>query len=150
MALLAESDEPVAQQHLAILQLITTGIPVESVFQIVTDSSSATDEALAAIEKADLQRLHRVVMANPSAAQVPGSGPLLLAVMALASDQPDAALQAVEEAAATSSETQRRAHIIRLRRLAATVGEDPRWDPRALDRLIAVLQPPPSREAVLE
>jgi hypothetical protein len=147
MALLAELagfDDPVARQHLALLLLLDSGIPVESAMQITTDPSTATDHALDAVETADLRRVQLLVTANPAALVAPGSGPLLRAVLLLASGQPEEALRAGGEAAAVGSETQRRAHVVRLRRLAAAGGDEPGWHPRVLDQLIAVLQSPPA------
>jgi hypothetical protein len=122
-ALLAGSDEPVAQQHAAILSLIWT-VPLETVFDLVTDVAAATDQALAALDLADLPQVMTIAQLNPAVLHEPGTGQTLLAVLLLAAGQHDQALQAVRTAAATFTAVQRRARVVNLRRFADHAGPE--------------------------
>lgn len=62
------SDDDACQRHLAILYLADNK-PVEEVYQIVTDTTVATEHALDLIESADLNQLTLILAAPPRAAE---------------------------------------------------------------------------------
>ena len=114
---LAGSEEPVAQQHAAILTLAQTH-SLDTVFETVTDVGAATDHALAALDRADVAQLLSIARANPAVLQEPGTGLTLLAVLLFTGGQPDQALQAARTAAASSTPVQRKARVVNLRHFA--------------------------------
>ena len=137
-------DQPVAQQHLAILML-SSGIPPEAVFEIVTDPAAATDRALDALEHGQADHLRLILRANPAVLELPSTGPLLLAVLALAADDIDNAKQAAMAAGSTSSPIQRRAHLVRLRALASHTADLPSG-PAGVAALITAFETTPKNE----
>ncbi|MGH3754895.1 MAG: hypothetical protein ACRDRP_19795, partial [Pseudonocardiaceae bacterium] len=136
--LLAQSQEPVARQHLAILRLLDKR-PSDAVLQIVTDASIAADESLDALEKGQLDHLMLLITACPDVLQIPGTGPFLLAVLALAHGDADQANEAARLAAQRAEPVQHRAHIVRLRKLARSGVQIP-GGADAIQNLITTLE----------
>jgi len=114
---LAALQTPTALQHAAILTLWATTTP-QQIEELLTDASVAADLALDAVEAGDLGRVHLLTFANPHTLQLPGTGPMLQAVLLLAAGDHARAASAAKTAAETATEDQRRAHTIRLGRLA--------------------------------
>jgi Tetratricopeptide repeat len=116
--LLAESDEPVAQQHLAILNLSATH-PIDDLYEIITSESATEDAALQAIETGNVEDLRAIFMAAPRLAEIPVTGALSTAVLALTQGAIDSAKEYAAQAASQASDVQRRANILRLRSLTS-------------------------------
>jgi hypothetical protein len=114
---LVTSQNPTALQHAAILTLCETIAPGR-VEQLVTDVSVAADLALDAVEAGNLVRVQLLTLANPGAMQLPGTGPMLQAVLLLSAGDEDRAAVAAKLAAQTATDEQRRAHAVRLEHLA--------------------------------
>ncbi|MET7975346.1 tetratricopeptide repeat protein [Streptomyces mirabilis] len=114
--LLAIRNVPVARRHLAILQL-SDALPLEQVYEIVTDRDAATEHAFYAIDHADVPHLRRILHASPGL--LTGlTGALFAAVTAMADGNPDQARQLAQDIAEHGTGIQRRACAIRLRALA--------------------------------
>ena len=122
----ANLDEPVIQQHVGILQLATRKGLAE-VYDLVTDLSMAVDSAMEAVESGDLATLTDLAMVSPGLNRIPFTAPYLASIYrALATHHdPDATpvaanepVELMKQAAKQGSETQRRAGVARLRRLA--------------------------------
>ncbi|HEX7461510.1 MAG TPA: hypothetical protein VF317_04995, partial [Dermatophilaceae bacterium] len=111
--LLVAAQNPTAFQHAAILSLCETIAP-QQIEELVTDASAAADLALDAVEAGILGRVHLLTVANPGTLQLPGTGPVLQAVLLLAAGDRDGAAAA----ARTATEVQRGAHTTRLEGLA--------------------------------
>jgi tetratricopeptide (TPR) repeat protein len=111
------SDDDACQQHLGILYL-ADNMPVEDVYQIVTDTTVATEHALDLIESADLNRLALILAAAPKAAEGI-TGAFIQTVIALATGNHDAAHQLAELIAEHGNPSQREAFAIRLRAFAS-------------------------------
>jgi len=111
--LLVAAQNPTAFQHAAILSLCETIAP-QQIEELVTDASAAADLALDAVEAGNLGRVHLLTVANPGTLQLPGTGPVLQAVLLLAAGDRDGAAAA----ARTATEVQRGAHTTRLEGLA--------------------------------
>ena len=117
-ALLAENSENAAcRQHLAILAL-ADDMPLDEVYQIITDTTVATEHALDLIESADLDQLALILAATPEAAEGV-TGAFIQTVIALATGNHDAARQLAELIAEHGKPSQREAFAIRLRAFAS-------------------------------
>jgi hypothetical protein len=81
----------------------------------------ATHRALEAVDNADIDRLYLVLKANPHVQAVPGTGPFLVAILMLAAGQKEEAYALAAQAAADSTDLERKARLINLRRLASAV-----------------------------
>ncbi|MEV7506423.1 hypothetical protein AB0O57_00520, partial [Streptomyces sp. NPDC091201] len=114
-ALIADIDDPVAHQHLAILQL-TDHLPHDTVYEIVTDQDTASEYAFQAMDRADVPQLRQILNAltRPLAGL---SAALFAAVVAIADGHTDQARQLAELISQHGTDTQRRAYAIRLRTL---------------------------------
>jgi hypothetical protein len=112
--LLMSSEEPVAVQHGVIALLARTGT-VDETKSIVTRTDLATQQALNAIENADLERVDLITAANPSTTGEPGTGALLIAVLLAAQGRDPQT--AIAQARIEMSETQRKANRYRLDQL---------------------------------
>jgi hypothetical protein len=134
-ALLASADDDTARQHLAILDL-TSVMPAERVYSLVTDAGAAEEAAFEAIEDGDLPRLAAIGTAATSLTTRPSTWGLLYAVLLIAADQPEPAHDLARQLAEQSSPLQRRAHAIRLRALRNHHPDLP-----GLDKLIAIIDP---------
>lgn len=115
-ALLADTHNPIARQHAAILEL-TAELPHDQVYEIVTDLDTATEHAFHAIGQVDIPRLRRTLdaHANPMT-NAPGA--LFATVMSLANNHTAQAGQLAELIAQHATHVQRHAYAIRLRALA--------------------------------
>jgi len=133
--ILAGSDDDTARQHLAILDL-TTVLPGEHVYRLVTDPSAAEEAALDAVEAGNLPLLSTILIAAPTLHDRPTSWNLAAAVLLLAQDQPDQACDLARHVAGNASPLQRRAHTIRLRALRTHHPELP-----GLDDVIMLIDP---------
>ena len=118
--LLADSDDPVVQQHLAIIRL-GDDTPLDRVFEIVTDTAVAAEAALDAVETGDLARLPLLLAVAPAVMDRQVTGAFLLAVIALMSNNTAQSGQLVQHVAENGKEIERRAHAARLRSLARQV-----------------------------
>ena len=118
--LLSQSGHPAAAQHAAILYLLDAR-PGEAIQRIVTDPNLAADEALIAVDRANIQEVLQVMAACPQLIQTPGIGTFLLAVLTTLNGDADAADQAIAITAQTATPVQRRAYAIHLHRLAAAL-----------------------------
>ncbi len=136
--LLSQSEEPVAGQHLAILRLLDK-LPSDAVLQIVTDPSIAADESLDSLEKGQLDHVMLLITACPEVLHVPGTGPFLLAVLALAHGDADQTDETARLAAHSATPVQHRAHIVRLRKLARSGAQIPHGAD-AIESLITTLE----------
>jgi hypothetical protein len=115
--LLIASGSPTASQHAAILTLCETATPAQ-IEELVANVSATTDLALDELEAGNLGHVHLLTLANPRTLQLPGTGPLLQAVLLLAVGDPEGAAVAARTAAETATEAEHRAHTIRLGNLA--------------------------------
>ena len=115
--LLIASESPTALQHAAILTLCETATPAQ-IEELVANVSATTDLALDELEAGNLGHVHLLTLANPRTLQLPGTGPLLQAVLLLAVGDPEGAAAAARTAAETATEAEHRAHTIRLGNLA--------------------------------
>ena len=115
--LLIASESPTAFQHAAILTLCETATPAQ-IEELVANVSATTDLALDELEAGNLGHVHLLTLANPRTLQLPGTGPLLQAVLLLAVGDPEGAAAAARTAAETATEAEHRAHTIRLGNLA--------------------------------
>jgi hypothetical protein len=79
----------------------------------------ATDQALTALELADLQQVSAIVRANPLVLEQPGTGFILLAVLHLRDGRPEQAAEVTLAGARSSTPVQRQARIVNFRRLAS-------------------------------
>ncbi|MGH3611425.1 MAG: hypothetical protein ACRDRK_02145, partial [Pseudonocardia sp.] len=131
--LLAGIDDNTARQHLAILDL-TSVLPDEQVYGMVTDPSRAEETALDTIEAGDLPLLDAVLVAAPGLSERPVTWQLAAAVLLLAQGQPEQAREYAQAAADQATPIQRRAHTVRLRALAA---HQP--DMAGVEELIAIM-----------
>jgi hypothetical protein len=111
------SDEKACRQHLAILYL-ADNMPVDEVYQVVTDTTVATEHALDLIESADLNQLALILAAAPKAAG-DITGAFIQTAIALATGNHDAARQLAELIAEHGNPSQREAFAIRLRAFAS-------------------------------
>ena len=111
------SDDDACRQHLAILYLADT-MPLQEVYQMVTDTTVATEHALDLIESADLNQLPIILAAAPKAAEGI-TGAFIQTVIALATGNHDAARQLAELIAEHGNPSQREAFAIRLRAFAS-------------------------------
>ena len=100
-----------------VVQLCETIAP-QQIEELVTDASAAADLALDAVEAGNLGRVHLLTVANPGTLQLPGTGPVLQAVLLLAAGDRDGAAAAARTAAEAATEVQRGAHTTRLEGLA--------------------------------
>jgi hypothetical protein len=116
--LLAASDHPLARQHLAILNLSATH-PTDDLYEIITSESATEDAALQAIETGNVEDLRAIFMAAPRLAEIPVTGALSTAVLALTQGAIDSAKEYAVQATSQASDVQRRANILRLRALAS-------------------------------
>ena len=135
--LLAATDNDTARQHDAILSL-TTQLPDEQVYALITDPGQAEDAALDAIETGNLPLLAAILTAAPSFQERPVTWSLSAAVLLLAQDETHQARQVAQHAAEQATPIQRRALTLRLRELAT---HHP--DLAGLDILITDLTEPP-------
>jgi hypothetical protein len=115
--LLIASESPTAFQHAAILTLCETATPAQ-VEELVANVSATTVLALDELEAGNLGHVHLLTLTNPGTLQLPGTGPLLQAVLLLAVGDPEGAAAAARTAAETGTEAEHRAHTIRLGNLA--------------------------------
>jgi hypothetical protein len=115
--LLASSDTEAARQHLAIIAL-ADDLPLDRVFDIVSEDSVAAEVALEAVESGDLARLAVLLCAAPAVLGLPVTGAVLLAVLALADDDAERAQQLAQHVAEAGTAIERRATAVRLRSLA--------------------------------
>jgi len=115
--LLIASESPTAFQHAAILTLCESATPAQ-IEELVANVSASTDLALDELEAGNLGHVHLLTLANPRTLQLPGTGPLLQAVLLLAVGDPEGAAAAARTAAETATEAEHRAHTIRLGHLA--------------------------------
>ena len=147
-AFLNSLDTSVARQHLAILGL-SSDRPLPALFEIVTDPAIATDHALDALEHAQTDHLQLIVTANPAILELPSTGPLLLAVLALAAGDNDTATQAAATVGGSSSPIQRRAHLVRLRAWASQAADLP-GGPEGVAAVIAAFETAAENEASID
>jgi Tetratricopeptide repeat len=134
-AFMADLDNPAARRHAAILTLLRT-LPVETVEDVVTNTATAVDHALEAVDHGKLNHVADIIEANPDVADEPGAGFVLRAVLLLADGQTEQAVNVIRAGAGHTTAVQRQARIVNLRRLAAT--QDPRRPP-AVDSLVQAL-----------
>jgi hypothetical protein len=114
-------DDPVIDQHLAILHL-AQAMPLDDVYDAVTDPTMGIDAAMAAVETGDAPRIIGLLHAVPSLTTTPFVTPYLAAVLTVltdtsGNDTPHPA-DLISEAATQGTDTQRQAGAARLRRLA--------------------------------
>ncbi len=133
--LLTGAEDDTVRQHLAILHL-TTIMSDQDTYRIVTDPATAEDTALEAIEAGDIGLLSAVLTAATELQNRPISWNLAAAVLLLAEDQPEQALEVAELIAREATPLQRRAHTIRLRALQTHHPDLP-----GLDDVIEVIDP---------
>ena len=112
------SNDRTCRQHLAILYLIET-IPLGEVYRIITDTAVASECALDLVESGNLNQLALILTAAPSTAVRGITGAFLQAVMALASEDYDAARQLSALITEHGNPSQREAFAIRLRALSS-------------------------------
>jgi hypothetical protein len=137
---LAAIDTDDAHQHTAILELALAISPATA-FSIAADPSAAEEAALTSIENGDLTRLATITTASPALLTLPGTAHLITAVLLLASGQETEAYSRGRQLADKADPLQRRAHLIRLRRLQKHQPDLP-----GLAQLTALLdgtEPPP-------
>jgi hypothetical protein len=115
--LAADSEEETSGQHLAILYLTDT-LPLEQVYQIVTNPAIADEHALDLVESGDLDQLGLTLAAAPSIATEGITGIFLQTVVALANQDDDTARQFAALIVEHANLNQRKAFAIRLRALA--------------------------------
>ena len=115
--LASNGDDAACRQHLAILYL-ADNMPVDEVYQIVTDTTVATEHALDLIETADLNQLPLILAATPEAAEGI-TGAFIRTVIALATENYEAARRLAEAIAEHGNANQREAFAIRLRAFAS-------------------------------
>jgi hypothetical protein len=115
-AILADAEGDTARQHLAILEL-TTVWDVDTVFELVTDPTEAETAAFDAIEAGDIPLLAAISTAADNLHQREITYALALAVLLLAQNNHDQAREYAAHIAERATVIQRRAHVIRLRKL---------------------------------
>ncbi|MGH2733920.1 MAG: hypothetical protein ACRDJG_13470, partial [Actinomycetota bacterium] len=121
VTMLAEqaSSSPAAAQHLGIL-LLLEHMPMEEVYDVVTDETVAVDEAAAALEAGRGDELQAVMLASPGLRRLPFFGPLFLAGLSLFAGDLEGTANLAHEAATQGNNTQCRAAASRLGALGRT------------------------------
>ncbi|WP_055615008.1 hypothetical protein [Streptomyces phaeochromogenes] len=114
--LLADSHDPIARQHAAILEL-TAELPHDQVYEIVTNLDTATEHAFHAIDQADITFLRRILDAHTNP-MTNAPGALFATVISLANNHTAEAGQLAKLIAQHATHVQRRAYAIHLRTLA--------------------------------
>ncbi|MEU0966497.1 tetratricopeptide repeat protein [Streptomyces sp. NPDC005917] len=115
-ALLVGSDAPEARRHLAILQLAEQ-VPLDEVYEIVTDKESSTEQAFHAMDQGDIPRLRSILYAHER--PLTGiTGALFATVISTADGHSGQARRLAKLIAQHGTPIQRRAYAIRLRTLA--------------------------------
>lgn len=112
------SNDETCRQHLAILDL-TDIMPLQEVYQIVTDTAIASERALDLVETGDLDQFALTLAATPSTVIEGITGAFLQTVIALVNQDHDAARQLAALIAEHGNPSQREAFAIRLRPLAS-------------------------------
>ena len=115
---------------------------VRELLQLYSNVLTATGMAAQAMESADLATMATILTACPHATQTPGTGPLLLAILLLATGQPEQAATTAEMAVEACTDIQKRANRIRLNKLL-TAG-DPTLPPEfktVLKKMIELFDP---------
>jgi hypothetical protein len=127
------------RQHAAIIELALATSPATA-FSIASDPSAAEETALTAIESGGLSRLAAIATASRDLLTLPATGHLVTAVLLIARGQETEAHSHGQQLAKKADPLQRRAHLIRLRKLQKHQPDLP-----GLGQLIALLelQPPP-------
>jgi anaphase-promoting complex subunit 5 len=115
--LLASHEDETSRQHLAVLELADR-LPLDEVYQVVTDAPTATERALDAVEAGDTGQLNRILAAAPGILRTGASGVFLQAVLALTSAEPSIAGEYATMIATHGNPGQREALAIRLREFA--------------------------------
>lgn len=145
----ARDDTSVIDQHLAILEL-AEGLPLSDIYDMVSDPTAAVDPAMAAVAAGDSDRLTALIKLTPNVLGLRFVGlylsAVLISLMLAATDRPEEPEETIPDpvdlmrlAGDQASAAQRRAGVIRLRRL-----RDHRPDlAYAVTGLIAALEAPP-------
>jgi hypothetical protein len=116
------STDPVAAQHLGIVRLCR-GHPIPDVYDAVTNTAEAADQAAEAMADGDASWLYGLLLACPHLRSQPFSGAATAGVLALLTDRLEDARRHLYAAADQGTETQRRALAGRLERLARARSE---------------------------
>ncbi|MFB7476892.1 hypothetical protein [Kitasatospora sp. NPDC056184] len=138
-SVLASGEDPDSQQHFAVLRLAGR-VPLDTVYEVVTDAEAARDQALQALEASDIDALDAIIGCNRGVAETP-SGPQFLLVILIASDDADLARRLAPVIVKGSTPLQCEAFAIHLRNLARRL---PDLAPLA-EELAGVIHPPADR-----
>ncbi|WP_327681775.1 hypothetical protein [Kitasatospora sp. NBC_00458] len=118
---LSQVDDPEVRRHLAIVRLARV-MPLQQVYGIVADPDLAVDEALAAVEAADLDRLGAVEAACPELLDHTHGG-LFALVILLGLGRTDATREIAAVIIEHGGDVQREAYAVHLRNLARRLPE---------------------------
>jgi hypothetical protein len=133
--LLAEDESEIAQQHLAILDLVTQ-FPIERVQAIVVDANTAEEAAFDAIEQGNLTLLKAISMASVALQDREITSAIIAVIDLVATDSPEQASTLARQIAEHATKVQRRANAIRLTALRQRKPEL-----SALDEIIKIIRP---------
>ncbi|MFB9469766.1 tetratricopeptide repeat protein [Nonomuraea salmonea] len=142
VALLKSTEDEIAHQHAAILELLES-LELDEVFDAVTDVTVAADHGYRFLEAGAWIKLAPLSRAVPHLMTTPFVSPFLAAVAAVLrgtpedGSDPEAWMRTAAEAA---TDTQRRAGVARLRRMTRRFPEHA----AALERLIELLEAEPA------
>ncbi|MFD0349770.1 hypothetical protein ACFQ0M_34605 [Kitasatospora aburaviensis] len=120
-SVLASGEDQDSQQHFAILRLAEI-LPLETVYEVVTDAEAAREQALQAVEAADIDALDAIVGCNHGLADTP-SGPLIILVILVAGGDADTARRLAPVIVKRSAPLQREAFAVHLRNLGRRLPE---------------------------
>ncbi|MBV9141170.1 MAG: tetratricopeptide repeat protein [Pseudonocardiales bacterium] len=116
----ANAEEPAFAQYAGIVALCRS-LPLGQVFDAITDPGSAADMAVTMLEQGDVEAIADLAAAAPDLELLPFTGGYVAAIWSALTGSTDTdAIAALAQAAEQASPIQRRAGVIRLRRLAAT------------------------------
>ncbi|PZS25316.1 MAG: hypothetical protein DLM59_20485, partial [Pseudonocardiales bacterium] len=136
-ALSSARADPVASIHLGIARL-AEHLPIDDIYDIVTDTSDARDAALEAVEKADADLLRDLALAAPALLRQAFVGPFLALTLALLDRDTETAADLASVAAQQAVDGEIATGTARLQRLAR---RRPDLAPD-VTRVLAVLRPP--------
>ena len=136
VAALDAIESPVARRNKSILELRAAGVDLDTVLDIVIDPAVADERAVAALERGDRDQFLAVLAACPAVLDLPARGIPLRTAALLLQGREEQAVTLARDASGAFSVVQRRAFLIRLRKLEA----GPTALPRGIESLHAVMR----------
>jgi hypothetical protein len=133
--LLTEDESEIAQQHLAILDLVTQ-LPIEQVQAIVVDANTAEEATFDAIEQGNLALLEAISMASYALQDREITSAIIAVIDLVATDSLEQASTLARQIAEHATKVQRRANAIRL-----TTLRQRKLELSGLDEIINIIRP---------